>query len=161
MKEWYAGLGARERRTLIGGAAVLALVLIFFAGWRPLTNKVERLEQAVAGQRVQWQTMQTAAAEVQRLRAVNRGGAGLGGQSLLAVVDQTARQAQLGGAMKRVEPEGQNSVRVWFEDAPFDDIARWLGNLQQQTGAQVSRLTIDRPGAPGRVNARLVIEGRP
>lgn len=160
MKQWLAGLEARERQAVLWGGGALALLLSYFLGWAPLTGKIERLEQSVVERRAQAQTMQTAAAEVTRLRAAsNRPGAGSGGQSLLAVVDSTARQGQLGGALKRVEPEGQNSVRVWFEEASFDDMVRWLGTLQQQHGAQVSRLTIDRPGAPGRINARLVIEG--
>ncbi len=160
MKQWLAGLEARERQAVYWGGGVLVLLLVYFIGWRPLTGQVERLEKSVVERRAQAQTMQTAAAEVRRLRAASsRPGAGTDGQSLLAVVDSTARQGQLAGALKRVEPEGQNSVRVWFEDASFDDMVRWIGSLQQQTGAQVSRLTIDRPGAPGRINARLVIEG--
>ena len=159
MKAWLASLDARERGIVVGGAIVLTLLLVYFLGWTPLANKVERLEQSIVEQRADAQWMKSAAAEVARLRtAAAMPGAGRGGQSLLAVVDRTAKQGQLGNAIKRIEPDGQNAVRVWFEDAPFDDVVRWLGGLQQQ-GVQVTQLTLDRPGTPGRINARLVLEG--
>ncbi len=61
--------------------------------------------------------------------------------------------------MKRIEPEGQNSVRVWLEQAAFDDVIQWLQNLKRDYGIHTADIVIERQAAAGRVNARLTLEG--
>lgn len=84
----------------------------------------------------------------------------MGGQSLLAVVDQAARKDRLGTVLKRIEPEGTRIVRVWFEQAIFDDVLLWLGNLQNTYGVRITSISIDHQGgSSGSVNARVELEG--
>ena len=64
-------------------------------------------------------------------------------------------------ALKRVEPEGSNSVRVWLEGAPFDVLIKWLGTLSTQHGVDADTVTLERIEAAGLVNARLMLEAAP
>lgn len=161
MKAWLASLEPRERNALMIGAAALTVMLVYFLGWQPFSARVDRLEQSVQEQRALKQWIAGTAQEAQRLRATQASSvpAGMGGQSLLAVVDQAARRDRLGSALKRIEPEGATTVRVWFEQAVFDDVLLWLGELRNSYGVRVVSVSIDRQGSAGLVNARVELEG--
>ncbi len=157
-----ANLDPRERNALVIGGVILSILLIYSVAWEPFSNKLERLERNIQEQRALQQWINTAAAEAQRLRATQNTLSGMqntAGQSLLSVVDQAAKQDRIGSALKRIEPEGATKVRVWIEQAPFDDVVLWMGNLKNTYGVQVVNISIDRQGTSALVNARITIEG--
>ncbi|MFN2308948.1 MAG: type II secretion system protein GspM [Gammaproteobacteria bacterium] len=157
MKEWWDGLGERER-LILGVSTLLAVPLLVWALlWWPLAGAVERVEQEVAEQREQLRWMQAAAAEVSQLRGSGAQAAGLGGRSLLAVVDQSARAAGLGAGLKRVEPESADAVRVRLEGVSFDAVVTWLDVLSRQFGVLASLVSIEREATPGQVTVRLTL----
>lgn len=156
MKEWFDGLAPRERLMVSAAAVVVVLALIYVAAWSPLVSSVTRLQQSVEEQQALKRWMQQSAAEVNRLRGA--GGAAADHRSLLAVVDQTSKQSQLGPAVKRIEPDGQELVRVALEQASFDDVIGWLATLQRNFGVSVADLSIDRQADSGRVNARITLK---
>lgn len=159
MREWWDALGTRERLMLMAGAAALLLVLLWALAWQPLVSEVRRLEDEVAAQRENLRWMQTAAAELQQLRgAGGAAAAGLGGRSLLAVADQTARSAGLGNGLKRIEPDGADAVRVRLEGVPFDTVVVWLDSLAREAGVTANSVTVERTEAPGMVNVRLTLQ---
>lgn len=162
MKEWWDGLGTRERLILAAGALVVVPLLLWALLWRPLVGGVARLEQDVSVQREQLRWMQNAAAEIGQLRGSGAQAAGgLGGRSLLAVVDQSARGAGLGNGLKRIEPESTDAVRVRLEGVPFDAVVQWLDELSRQFGVLASLVSIEREAAPGQVNVRLTLHAAP
>jgi general secretion pathway protein M len=62
--------------------------------------------------------------------------------------------------LQRVEPEGANGVRVWLEQAPFDDVLRWLDKLSTERGVRVTAFATERRAEqPGRADVRVVLEG--
>ena len=156
MKEWFTSLAPRERAMVSIAAVVVALALVYAVAWDPLTSSVSRLQQSVEEQQALKQWMQQSAAEVNQLRGA--AGASDDHRSLLAVVDQTSKQSQLGPAVKRIEPDGQELVRVSLEQASFDDMMSWLGSLQRSFGVSVADVSIDRQAASGRVNARITLK---
>jgi general secretion pathway protein M len=160
MKAWLDNLEPRERRAvLLGGGAALAF-LVYALVWLPLAERYEHTHQRVIEQRAAYEHMVAQAAEVRRLRetapTVVRTG---GGQSVLALVDRTAREAGLGAALKRVEPDGPSGVRVWLEQAPFRELTLWLTRLEHSHGVRAVTVTMDRPDRPGTVNARINFAG--
>ena len=156
MKEWFTGLALRERTMVSIAAVVVVLALVYAVAWGPLASSVSRLQQSVEEQQALKQWMQQSAAEVNQLRGA--AGAAADHRSLLAVVDQTAKQSQLGPAVKRIEPDGQELVRVSLEQVSFDDMMTWLGSLQRSSGVSVADLSIDRQADSGRVNARITLK---
>lgn len=158
MKEWFAGLESRERRMVIAGSLVVAVVLLYAFLVDPAYSAYQRRHVQVAEQRETLAWMQEAAAQVLHSAPAASVGAGLGGRSLLAVVDGSARQAGLGAAMKRVKPDGSHGVRVWFEGVPFDGLVAWLGGLADQYQIDVTLISLERQGESGRVQAQLTLE---
>lgn len=159
MRAWLDALAPRDRRALLALAAALAAALFYGWVWQPAMAREARLAEVVAERRALVAWLRGAAREVAALKGGGGAAAaqGLGGQSLLAVADRTAREARLAGSLKRVEPEGSGGVQVWLEDAPFDELLRWLGRLHEQFGVEAAQLSLDRQERPGRVNARLTL----
>ncbi len=161
MKEWYAGLQPRERLMVMAGAIALALLLFYATIWDPLTSGARAKADAVSEQQKLLSWMQQAAEDVKRLRPASAQAVAQlpAGQSLLGVIDQTAKSAGLGAALKRVKPEGENKVGVWMEDAAFDDVVRWLETLHRSFGVEVDNITVDKKNVTGKVDARIEFAG--
>ena len=157
MKEWLASLEQRERRLVISGAALLGLMLIYLIVWEPLTDKVNNLRVSTSEQNTTLLWMRQAAQEVKKLRGSGEARTkSTGNQSLLSVVDRTAKSGRLGTALKRVQPDGEQRVRVWMEAASFDDVMRWLVLLDTRYGVHVESSVFEMKQESGRVDARLV-----
>jgi type II secretory pathway component PulM len=48
-------------------------------------------------------------------------------------------------------------MSIRLEKAPFDTLVAWLARLSQQNGVYVDSATIEKGGAPGLVNAAIVL----
>jgi general secretion pathway protein M len=156
MKSWFDSLAARERLMVMLGAGVLALLLFYVMIWSPMFERNATLRRGIAEQQDTFDWMRESAGKIQSLRRAAGGNAatGLGGRSLLAVVDESARGSGLGDSIKRIEPDAAKGVKVWLENAGFDQIILWLGGLSRRYQVEISSITVD-PLEAGRVNARI------
>lgn len=148
-------LAPRERLLVVTAAAVLGVLILYLAIWEPLVKAHQRRSEALADARALAQRIETAAA----LASSRRGAGGDRNANLLAVIDQSSRQPVLGKAPSRVQPDGSGdkSVKIWFEDVPFDNLLRWLGELQTRYEISVASAEISRGAAPGAVSAQLTL----
>ena len=158
---YYNGLQAREQRMLVLGGIAVALTLVWLIIIEPFQARTESLQMAVRSGETGLVSMQEMVDEARGLmgNAGSAAGSLPAGESLLGLIDRTAKAAELGETMKRVEPDGANRVRVWFESAPFDDVVNWLGSLETEFGIHVETAAFDREATQGRVTARLVLAG--
>jgi len=159
MKHYLMGLQPRERYTLIAGAVVLLLLLVYLLLVEPFVVNLERLDKRVAAQQEDVAWMRAAVAEVERLRAEGAGRSrsqAASGQSLLSLIDASAKREGLGGALKQLSPVG-DKIRIRLEEASFDTMLRWLGALEQDAGVGVDTLTLERLPAQGMVNATILL----
>lgn len=161
MKAFIAQLSERERLLLLLAATLLLLMLIYGLLWRPFDQRLERMNQRVSEQQDLLEWMQVSAAKVKQLRTQTGSRRGTVQPSLLALVDQTVRRSGLSQALKRVEPDGTDKVKVRLEQAGFDAMIAWLESLRRMNGVTVQSITIDRQDAAGVVNARLTLLGVP
>lgn len=152
----WSALGDRDRRVLGFGGAALAVILAWMLVWEPLATARAGREAALADARALATQLEVLAAELQRGGA--RSGAVQGaGQSLLAIVDQSRRASTIQRPPSRMQPEGENTVRLWLEGVPYDALVRWLNELQVRYGVRVDSADLERKGAPGLVDARLTL----
>ncbi|HUM90344.1 MAG: type II secretion system protein M [Candidatus Competibacter sp.] len=160
MKAWWENLGARERGLIVVGTVLVMMLLSYVLAWEPLRNSDRRLRQNVAERRADLAWMRQAAEEIKRL-----GGAGAArpvadNRSLLTLVDQTARAAGLGAALKRVAPQGDDKLSAQLDGAEFDKLIPWLSGLERDQAIAIISLNVDRTDAPALVNARIVLGRR-
>ena len=159
MKAWLENLDPRERMMVAAGGALLVLFLLYIMIWSPLHSGYDSIKETVEEQRATALWMQQSAQTLKGLKGrAGSAAQGLGGRSLLSVADSTARAGGLGPALKRVEPEGSDSVRVWLDGAPFDVLVKWLGTLSTIHGVNAETVTMERSDATGRVYARLTLQ---
>ena len=159
MKDWWHNLQPRERRILLAGALALLLIMFYALVWDPYQQEMRRLRESVSAKHLDLQTMQQAAAEIDALRRSGAGGALPAGQSIMGVVDSSAKQFNVGAGIKRIQPEGERAVKVWAEQVPFDDLIRWLDGLQKQSGIVIHTISIERQEINGLVNVRMELRG--
>ncbi len=160
MKAWFAALNPRERIIVIGGGTLL-IVALLLGSWLSFVKDIERLHDVVSEQRAVNQWMEAAALEATQLR---KGGGGKGrvvssGASLLSLTDQTAKRSGLGNAMTRVEPDGNDKVRIRLERVNFDKMMRWLETLQSKHAVSIDSITVDQHQDSGMANVRLTLKG--
>ena len=158
MKAWWESLSRRERLLTTGGAALTLGLLLYALAWQPLQANHRRLRQSVAEQRAELATMRRMAEEIRRLDGSSKTLSMVDDRSLLTLVDQTARTAGLGAALKRVAPQSENRLGVEFDAVEFDRLVPWLGALERDHRIAIVNLSVDRVAA-GRVNARATVQG--
>ena len=150
--ESYAALSKRERRLLVFGA-IAAAAIFLFGVVMPLDRSVAHAQQRLAKKHADLAWMQGVAPEI----AASAAPPAANGESLLVIVDRSARESGLASALSGSEPGGPKSLSVRLEKAPFDALIAWLARLAQQNGIVVDSATIEKTGAPGLVNAAIVL----
>ena len=158
LRRWWDGLSLREQRTVAIGAAALGVILFYFLVWVPVHDRTTEMEAHLEDRRELLAYLQDARQRLGvngELAAVDRESPD---QALYALADQSARQAGLERVLRRVEPSGEASARVQFENIAFDDLVLWLGGLRDRYGITANSVTLRRTGDEGRVDAQLVLE---
>ncbi len=159
MKAWWESLGNRERLLVAGGAILTLALLLYALAWQPFQASNRRLRQSVAEQRAELASMRQMAEEIKRLGGSGDTPPATDGRSLLTLVDQTARAAGLGAALKRVTPQGADRLSAQFDAVEFDKLIPWLGALERDHRIAIINLSVDRATAAGQVNARAIVQG--
>lgn len=152
----FQALNSRERIVVIGGAVVVLCAAIYLLALAPFYSAVDARSVRVARKQADLAWMEASLSELQSL-AASRPQGEPSDESLVVLIDRTAREANLGTSLTGQTPSGNSGIRVRFESAPFDTVVQWLGNLQQQHGVEIETATIDRAGASGVVNATLTL----
>lgn len=159
MKDWFAALSRREQILILGCIGLLLGILLYSFFWQPYVAKETTLQQRVAQEAARLQWMQQASHEVRRLRAqTDPGQSKQRDESLLALVDRIAKTTKVSDNITRLEPQGEEEVRVWLDQVNFNNMLRWLGQLEKDWGVQVSVVSLQRQDKPGRVSGRLVLQ---
>jgi general secretion pathway protein M len=157
LRGWLATLSERERTLVYAGGAVAALGLLYLVLVLPLhtlqAKSAARVEQKAAD--LAW--MRQVAPAVAAAAASGGGAAAQTGESLVVLIDRTAREAGLGAALRDQSPDGEAGLRLRVEAATFDTLVEWLGRLQERHGVTIEAANFDATGNPGLVNASLTL----
>jgi general secretion pathway protein M len=156
LRNWFDQLTVRERAMVLSAALLVVFAIMYLAGLRPLLVSAARNEAVVEDQ----QALLGELTQIAARRGPQRGGAvGNAGrdQSLVVMVDRTTREKGLATYLKRNQPDGADSIRLRFEDAPFDNLVSWLVEMQSTYGVGAVSANIDTSRSPGRVNCNLVL----
>ncbi|HEV7985644.1 MAG TPA: type II secretion system protein GspM [Steroidobacteraceae bacterium] len=154
--QYYARLGEREQRiALFGGIA--ALILLTLAVLLPLQRHVGELEQRLERKRDDLVWLRSVAPQLAGLR--NSGPPPMR-ESLVVVIDRSARQSGLERALVGSQPSGDGGLNVRLEQTSFDGLVSWLSQLRESYGVRVDSAVVEAGNAVGTVNASLVLHAR-
>ncbi|WP_404362925.1 type II secretion system protein GspM [Marinobacter sp.] len=153
-------LPRRDQQALTVMAIALLVGVLYFAVWRPVTAfHTEALaDHEQARSLVSW--MESNRNAIEQL-AENRPSARNASQisdsrALMSAVTSSAGEA--GIKLQRFEPSGENAIRLWLEDVPFNSVAAWLEQLTDEYGIVIDQAALDRADKPGMISARLTLQ---
>jgi general secretion pathway protein M len=155
MREWFDNLSERDRRIVTwGGAAVLVLVLLGIVV--PLNRNIAIARERVTRKQGDLQFIQSVAPQLASAGPASAGAASA--ESLVVLVDSSARESGLGKSLTNSQPTGDKGLRVRLDRVGFDAMVAWLARLSQQHGVRVESAEIESAGETGLVNAGLVLK---
>jgi len=152
---WLQSLQERERLLVYIAGGLSAVLLVYLAIFAPFNKIISTRSARVERKQDDLAWLLSTAPTVRMLAASQPGVAS--GESLVVLIDRTARQAGLASALTGQTPNGEHGMRVRLEAASFDALVGWLASLQQQYGVNVESAAIDRTDKTGTVNASLVL----
>lgn len=158
MKNWFISREPREQVILsLAGVALICMMYFLFV-WEPLKLSNQNLSLRIneASELQTW--LSHVGPELVSLKgnAVNSSSSNRG--SVLSIADRSAKASGLGSSVKRMQPDGENMSRVWFENAPFNSLLAWLLQLENQNAIFVTEMNINRETQAGHVKARLTLK---
>lgn len=154
MREWYAKLAPREQLFVKLGAAAVAVMLLL-ALIVPLNRNIAQARQRVANKQADLAFIQQA---IPQLAAAGPAVAPASPETLVVLVDSSAREGGLGKSLSSSQPTGTGSLRIRLDHAPFDGIVAWLARLSQQHGVSVESAEVEAAAETGFVNATLTLK---
>jgi general secretion pathway protein M len=159
MKEKWQQLSLREKRLVVVTSIVVVITFVYFMIWEPLQDGIQTSRVRLKAQNQTLANMQGQAAEARQLLAAKRqaGANTRSSSSLLVIIERTAQTKNLKSRLQKVQPEGENGVRVWVENASFDQLIDWLALLENRNTIYVNEIIIERQKEPGRVNSRILL----
>jgi general secretion pathway protein M len=155
IQEWFDQLAPRERMMVLGCGGFIVLALIWSLAIQPIYAGSAELQIRVAEKQAQLANLHELASQIRPGTSGQTNNVQGTNQSIVVIIDQTTRRRKLEGYLKRNQPEGDGSVRLRFEGAPFDELMAWIGELQNY-GMTTATANLDQAGT-GRVNCSLLL----
>ena len=153
VRQYLQRLQPRERRVALSGA-LAAVLLIILAIVLPLQRSVAAAEQRVERKRDDLQWLRSIAPQLAGLQSAATPQLH---ESLVVLVDRTARESGLGKSLAGSQPSGDGGLNVRLDQTQFDALIAWLSQLRERYGVRVDSATIDAGKDSGNVTATLVL----
>ena len=150
-------MNEREKRILLVGSICGILLLVYSLILEPIITHKNRLERGLSKQQQYVVWMEAAVAQIEQFQSNGESASLPDGESLSTVIDETIKDStRLKKAMQRLQPIGNNRVRVWFEEVEFDRAIKWLGTLADSYGITVDNISIE-PLSSGKGNVNIKV----
>ncbi|MBD3654635.1 type II secretion system protein GspM [Kangiella sp.] len=151
LKTWYSGLQERERNMVIALGITLAILLIFLLVILPLRNYYKSLNDDLSYYENQVMTVNKQVAAIKSAGPAKVNNTNI---SLNQLVNQTAKS--FGLSFSRIEERERNKeIQLRLDDVEFDQLLRWISQLEQDRGLVVDTLRVSKKDAVGKVDASI------
>lgn len=165
IKAQWQQLDKRERLILGCGALIVFVILFYALIWQPWHRAISEMQGRIEGRRADLVWMQQQSEMVKNgdivhstriIQAAN--------QSLLSVIEQTARANQVSNSIQQMAPStdapvGMDQVNVVLEEADFNQWVTWVDNLYRDYAVSIKQLTVENDtGQPNVVELRVTFE---
>jgi len=150
---WYAQLAPRDRRILLAGAAAAAVIVALWVVL-PLHRNLNEAREHLRQQQQDLEWMQHTAPTL--LAAGPAQPVSTSQESLLGLINRSARESGLAKALTGSTFVGNGGMRVQLENADFNLLVGWLHRLNTQQGLHIEDATFTGSGG-GIVNASVLL----
>lgn len=153
MKEWFSQLNQREQLSLLLLGLALLLYLLYTLVLSPLESQQEQL---AAQNSAVTESQGRVDAMVSQLLQLRQGGAKAGAKrNLTSVINQSTSRLQL--PVIRLQPNSRGEIQVRIENASFNDVLKWLNEMEYTESLLVREVSVTPAASAGRVNITVRI----
>lgn len=143
IKKYWLGLEQREQLILGVGGIVVALILIYALVWQPWHKSIASMQSSIQPMRSDLVWVR------QHAEIIKNGGQtkdSLKGQdqTLLSVIQTTAKKGVVDKAIKQMVPNSETEVRVVLDNVDFNKWLRWTDDLSLTYGVNIMQLKAER-----------------
>ena len=153
MKEWFSQLNQREQLSLLLLSLALLVYLLYILILSPLESEREQL---IAQNSAVIESQGRVDAMVSQLLQLREGGAKAGAKrNLTSVINQSTSRLQL--PVMRLQPNSRGEIQVRIENASFNDVLKWLNEMEYTESLLVREVSVTPAASAGRVNITVRI----
>lgn len=153
MKEWFSQLNQREQLSLLLLSLALLVYLLYILVLSPLESEREQL---MAQNSAVIESQGRVDAMVSQLLQLREGGAKAGAKrNLTSVINQSTSRLQL--PVMRLQPNSRGEIQVRIENASFNDVLKWLNEMEYTESLLVREVSVTPAASAGRVNITVRI----
>jgi general secretion pathway protein M len=157
MKHWWLTLNQRERQLVLLAAVAVGLAVLYWGIWTPLASRVEAKKQTLELQQATLILSKQQGERILSAGGVQGATPDIDDKNLSEVIGQSASSQQI--VMSRIQPRGE-SIDIWIDDVPFNQLMNWFIQLEQRYGLTVENLDLVAKDVPGTVSVRRLRLGR-
>ncbi len=152
-KQWWEQASTRDQLALLIGGSFLAVYILFVAVLKPVHQMRVKEETKNNALRSSLENVRGLAAQVV---AMNRGASDEGqSNSIERVIQQTV--AANGLQVASMASSGKDGVRLRFDGARFENVLRWLYEIEVTYSYRIKDLSVAPASSPGTVAVNLRI----
>ena len=147
-------LERKEKLVILAASAFLAFLAFFLLVWVPIYDYREKQRNSYEKSLdllLYLQSTEEEAREVGKKGGVKQ----MSGQMLLTKVTRTAKTA--GIQPTRLQPEGNDSVSIWFDSVSYRELMLFFERLQTRETIYIIQLSIDKGNESGKVSSRVTV----
>ena len=153
MKEWFSQLNQREQLSLLLLSLALLVYLLYILILSPLESEREQL---IAQNSAVIESQGRVDAMVSQLLQLREGGAKAGAKrNLTSVINQSTSRLQL--PVMRLQPNSRGEIQVRIENASFNDVLKWLNEMEYTESLLVREVSVTPAASAGRINITVRI----
>ena len=153
MKEWFSQLNQREQLSLLLLSLALLVYLLYILVLSPLESEREQL---MAQNSAVIESQGRVDAMVSQLLQLREGGAKAGAKrNLTSVINQSTSRLQL--PVMRLQPNSRGEIQVRIENASFNDVLKWLNEMEYTESLLVREVSVTPAASAGRINITVRI----
>ncbi|MDX1303984.1 type II secretion system protein M [Photobacterium sp.] len=157
MKGRWKALSLREQRLVLGGAGALALAVLYWGLWQPLSNRAEIAQTRIQAERQLLSWVEAKAEEITRLKGASGSAVKISDKGLNQIVNETTSRFRI--ELIRMQPRSE-AVQVWVKPIPFNTLVNWLSFLRDEYGIEAQFLDISKTDVNGMVEVNRLQLGR-
>ena len=146
-------LERKEKLAILALSVFLALLTFFLVIWIPIYEYKEKQRDSYEKSLDLLLYLQSTEEEARSVKV--EGAKRMSGQTLLTKVTRTAKTA--GIQPSRLQPEGNDSVSIWFDSVSYRELMLFLERLQSREAIYIIQLSIDKGNQSGKISSRVTV----
>ena len=146
-------LERKEKLAILALSVFLAFLMFFLVIWLPIYEYREKQRDSYQRSLDLLLYLQSTEEEARSVKV--EGSNRMSGQTLLTKVTRTAKTA--GIQPSRLQPEGNDSVSIWFDSVSYRELMLFLERLESREAIYIIQLSIDKGNQSGKISSRVTV----